>query len=195
MIQTNQGICQAAYSVKPHNFVELNGMLFSLIDVARDWGRSRETSAIAVIYQTRSIMPPIRRKKLKSQYLDFPTDNQFELLAESREGECSITLKILRDKSHAFAGFREIQVPPLRDTTADQIGCDGTKSRDQESLKESRFGLLNKIGLPAAEIWKPKTRSTYRERRQSKQELPKFDVRMLPNFLPSPENDGTTCNQ
>ena len=166
MTQSRKGISQCAYTGKHDCFLDRYGTVADFTEVAKDAGRAREVFAVAVIYRARVDVGP--EWTGQSRHL---TEKEIVVLnAESREWEYSLTFDILRDDSRAFIGLREVR-------------------------KESRFGLLNKTGLPGADIWKTPKRKAHRVRKKSTRWLQNFDMRMFPFTPPSSENDSSTCVQ
>lgn len=106
--------------------------------------------------------------------------------AESREGEFSLALEILRDDSGTFIGLREFPLPPRRT---------GAYEERRRRNQGSRLGLFHRA-VPAVE----KLEATHqperkRVRRRSPRKHSDFEIREFPITLAESVETGKTAKE
>lgn len=143
MVQAPKKIVQFDRVSTPESWTRDCQVIEQFTELAKTTAAAFEVLALATIYRTWVVMGPAPGRTVEQRLFGSRPEKEAVLLnAESREGECSLTLEVLRDASQAFIGLREIQVPPLRGANGALVSFETNRFSDSESRQSSRFGLV-----------------------------------------------------
>ncbi len=172
LVQSQRKIVQGNFPGAMEFFANRHSRTVELTSVAKDLATCRETSALARIYGTRLPTGPTTELTNRGWIFVSPPEKEVAVVdAESREGEFSLALEILRDDSGTFIGLREFPLPPRRTGAYEEM-----RRRNQGS----RFGLFHRA-VPAVEkLEETHQPERMRARRRSPQKHSDFEIREFP---------------